>query len=151
MGILSDRAQDIIVSEADFCYILGYLASPGRVGFIEAQIPEDKIQLFKNEYPGQEYYPITQGETSGGNTMKQGIQFRIYFNNINNCPSVLLPYLGEGNTGYVKRINKGKFIEKIIEKYGFKFGHYQDAKTIRDNIIKYHPLNINDFDRGYKM
>lgn len=97
MGILGSRALDINVSEEDFCMILGYLAAPGRVGFIEAQIPEDRVWEFENCYPDQEYYPITQGKTSGGNTMKQGCQFRIYFNNIRNCPAVLLPYIGEGN------------------------------------------------------
>ena len=40
MGILGSRALDINVNEQEFCMILGYLATPGRVGFIEAQIPE---------------------------------------------------------------------------------------------------------------
>lgn len=151
MGILGFRALDINVSEEDFCMILGYLATPGRVGFIEAQIPEDRVWEFENCYPDQEYYPITQGETSGGNTMKQGCQFRIYFNNIRNCPAVLVPYIGEGNLAYCKRINKGRFIEKIVEHYGFRFGHHQDAIQIRSCVCVRHPEYIDSFDYGYNL
>ncbi len=151
MGILGSRALDIDVSEKDLCLILGYLATPGRVGFIEAQIPEEKVSLFNKAYPNQECYPITQGETSSGNVMKQGMQFRIYFNNIRNCPPILLPFIGEGNGTYVKRINKGKFIEKIIAKYGFCFGHSQDEKLIRKQVLQYHPQYIDRFDEGYNL
>lgn len=70
IGIMIKRIK--VRNVADFCMILGYLATPGRVGFIEAQIPENRVWEFENCYPDQEYYPITQGETSGGNTMKQG-------------------------------------------------------------------------------
>lgn len=151
MGILGPRALDINVSDRDFCYILGYLATPGRVGFIEAQIPEDRVWEFQRAYPGQEYYPITQGETSGGNIMKQGCQFRIYFDRINNCPKELVPFLGKGNTGYVMRINKGAFIEKIVENYGFCFGHVQNPVRIRSQIQTRHPMHLADFDAGYNI
>lgn len=92
MALLGSRALDIEVNTADFCLILGYLCSPGRIGLIEAQIPEEKAFMFEREFPDEEYYPITQGETTGGYSMKRSHQLRIYFNNINNCPSVLLPF-----------------------------------------------------------
>lgn len=149
MGILGNRALDIDVSEKEFCLILGYLATPGRVGFIEAQIPEDKVEEFTNNYSEKGYYPITQGETSGGNQMKQGCQFRIYFNNVNNCPCILKPYLGKGNGTYCKRINKGKFIEKIIENFGFRFGHNQDVDLIREKVSRIYPQYMEDFDKGF--
>ncbi len=151
MGIMGNRALDIDVSPEELCLILGYLATPGRIGFIEAQIPEDKESQFENSYPNQEYYPITQGRTSGGNTMKQGSQFRIYLNNIDNCPNVLLPYIGEGNSAYFKRINKGRFIEKIVENYGFRFGHVQDSSDIRENVQRRYPEFLNYFDQGYNL
>lgn len=151
MGILGSRALDIDVCDEDLCTILGYLLSPGRVGLIEAQIPEDRIGEFRREYPGQVYYPITQGYTSGGNTMKQGCQFRIYFNNISNCPPVLKGFLGQGTGNYVKRINKGKFIEKIIENYGFRFGEIQDVNMIRNNVINKFPKHIAAFEAGYNL
>ena len=74
-----------------------------------------------------------------------------YFNNTNNCPSVLLPFLGEGNTRYVKRINKGKFVEKIVRDYGFHFGEYQNVPAIRAIVSRLHPTNLADFDRGYNL
>lgn len=151
MGIMGNRALDIDVCPEQFCLILGYLASPGRIGFIEAQIPEDKESQFENYYPNQEYYPITQGRTSGGNAMKQGSQFRIYLNNIHNCPSALLPFIGEGNAAYCKRINKGRFIEKIVENYGFQFRHIQDVECIRHKVQERYPQYINYFDQGYNL
>ena len=84
MPLLGPRAHDIEVNTADFCLILGYLCSPGRIGIIEAQIPEEKAFIFEREFPNEEYYPITQGETTGGYSMKRSHQLRIYFNNINN-------------------------------------------------------------------
>lgn len=151
MGILGSRALNINVDDDDFCFILGYLATPGRVGLVEAQIPEDRVSVFERAYPGQDYYVITQGETSGGNTMKQGCQFRIYFDRIRNCPSVLSPYLGEGNSSYVKRINKGAFIEDIVEHFGFQFGTYQDVNRIRNCVMERFPMHITNFDAGFNI
>lgn len=151
MALLGPRALDIEVSTADFCLILGYLCSPGRIGLIEAQIPEEKASAFESEFPGKEYYPITKGITTGGDPMKRSHQLRIYFNNINNCPAVLLPFLGEGNSGYVKRINKGRFVEKIVRDYGFHFGKHQNVTAIRALVSRLHPANLADFDRGYNL
>ena len=67
--------------------------------------------------------------------MKQGCQLRIYFNNIDNCPDVLIPFLGVGTHSYIKRINKGKFVEKITKNYGFSFGEHQDASEIRNAVL----------------
>lgn len=151
MALLGPKSLDIDVSTADFCLILGYLCTPGRIGLIEAQIPEEKAFMFEREFPYEEYYPITQGETTGGHPMKRGHQLRIYFNNINNCPNVLLPFLGEGNTSYVRRINKGKFVERIVRDYGFHFGEYQNVTAIRAIVSHLHPVNLVDFDRGYNL
>lgn len=151
MSLLSNKALDINVNEADFCLILGYLAAPNRVGLIEAQIPEEKGFIFEREYPNSPYFPITQGSTTGGNLMKQGCQLRIYFNNIDNCPDVLIPFLGVGTHSYIKRINKGKFVEKITKNYGFSFGEHQDASEIRNAVLRIHPNFISYFDRGYKL
>ena len=71
MALLGPRALDIEVSTADFCLILGYLCSPGRIGLIEAQIPEEKASAFESEFPGKEYYPITKGITTGGDQQRQ--------------------------------------------------------------------------------
>ena len=151
MALLSSKALDIKVSKSDFCFILGYLASPGRIGLIEAQIPEEKTFLFEREFPNAPYFPITQGETTGGNVMKQGCQLRIYFNNFNNCPDVLKPFLGVGNGTYINRINKSKFVEKIVRDYGFSFGEYQDVSAIREAVLRHFPHLINEFEAGYEL
>lgn len=151
MSLLGPRASDIIVTTSEFCLILGYLSTPGRIGLIEAQIPEEKAFMFEREFPGEPYYPITQGETISGYTMKQGCQLRIYFNNINNCPAILFPHLKVGTGKYVKRINRGKFVEKIVKNYGFCFGEYQNVAEIRASVLRHHPANIADFDRGFNL
>ncbi len=151
MSLLSNRALDINVNESDFCLILGYLATPNRVGLIEAQIPEEKGFIFEREYPNAPYFPITQGSTTGGNLMKQGCQLRIYLNNIDNCPDVLIPFLGVGTGSYVKRINKGKFVERITKNYGFSFGDHQDANEIRNAVSRIHPNYISQFDIGFNL
>ena len=151
MSVLGRNAKDINVGVADLCLILGYLATPNRIGLIEAQIPEDKAFLFERDFPDAPYYPIKQGETSGGNLMKQGCQLRIYLNNIYNCPSILIPYLGVGVGKSVKRINKGRFVESIVKNYGFSFGENQSTSVIRNAVLARHPANIIDFDRGYNL
>ena len=50
--VLTGRAMDIFTSEQGLCYILGYLARPGRIKYIEAQVPYGKEQKFMNDYPG---------------------------------------------------------------------------------------------------
>lgn len=151
MSVLGRNAKDIDIGVADFCLILGYLATPNRIGLIEAQIPEDKVFLFERNFPDSPYYPIKQGETKSGNLMKQGCQLRVYFNNIDNCPPILLPYLGVGVGKSVKRINKGKFVERMVKIYGFAFGESQSATAIRAAVLTRHPAHIIDFDRGYRL
>jgi hypothetical protein len=151
MSILGRNALDINVGDADLCLILGYLASPGRVGYIEAQIPEDKVFLFEREFPNEPYYPIKQGETTGGYLMKQGCQLRIYFNNIDNCPAILRQYLGEGTGNYIKRINKGKFVERAVQYYGFSFGDRQSIAAIRAAVQEKYPEYMDDFEAGYNL
>ena len=46
--VLTNRAMDIITSEEELCFILGYLATPGRIKYIEAQVPYGKETMFQN-------------------------------------------------------------------------------------------------------
>ena len=46
---------------------------------------------------------------------------------------------------------KGTQAEKIIEKYGFCFGHSQDENLIRKQVLLYHPQYIDFFDEGYNL
>lgn len=151
MTLLSDKALDISVPDQVFCLILGYLASPGRIGLIEAQIPEEKAFIFEREFPNAPYFPITQGQTTGGNLMKQGCQLRIYLNNVENCPNELRPFLGVGTGSFVNRINKSKFIERIVRYYGFSFGEYQDVSAIRAAVMRSFPSFMDEFNTGYEL
>ena len=98
MTILSNRAEDIIFSnDHNFFEAIGYLASPGRVNFFEAEVPNDGREAdFKIQFPGQNYRPIAQGTTSGGNPMKYNVQYRIYLKSITNCPRTLRSNFGTG-------------------------------------------------------
>jgi hypothetical protein len=151
MSILAGNAKDIVLDAANLCLVLGYMASPNRVGYIEAQIPEDTVHVFLREFPNAPYYMIKQGETTGGNVMKQGCQLRIYFNNVDNCPPILAPYLGVGTGKFVKRINKGRFVESVVKNYGFAFGTAQSEVAIRAAVGLAFPRNINDFEAGYRL
>lgn len=154
MSILGDRAEDIIFSnDNDFFEAIGYLASPERVDFFEAEIPSDgRVIAFQKQFPGQSYRQITQGVTSGGNPMKYSVQYRIYLGSIKNCPQTLKSCLGVGRNN-VARINKSAFVEKLVEKYGFKFGYgvVQDSAHIRAIVSANHQLYLADFDRGYNL
>jgi len=41
--------------------------------------------------------------------------------------------------------------EKIVEHYGFQFGHHQDAMQIRRRVHVRHPEYIDSFDYGYNL
>ena len=47
-------------------------------------------------------------------------------------------------------ISRGKFVERIVGKYGFKFSvDYQDVSLIRANVQSIHPAYFSYFDKGY--
>jgi len=46
MSILVKNMKDIILNDADLHLVLGYMATPNYVGYIEAQIPEDRVHVF---------------------------------------------------------------------------------------------------------
>jgi len=154
MNILDGRAGDIIFSnDNDFFEAIGYLASPGRVDFFEAEVPSGgRTIAFQKQFPGQNCRQITQGITSGGNPMKYSVQYRIYLGSIKNCPQTLKSCLGVGRNN-VARINKSAFVEKLVEKYGFTFGYgiVQNSADIRAIVSTNHQSYLADFDRGYNL
>ena len=120
--VLTGRAMDIFTSEQGLCYILGYLARPGRIKYIEAQVPYGKEQKFMNAYPGADYdnMKITSD--------KQSFQFRIILNYNGQCPQELKEALTSGGGAFYKNcISRGKFIERR------------------------HPDYLMDFDEGYNI
>lgn len=147
--LVGDRAQTIpINSEEEMFEIIGYMATPGRVSSIEAEVPKDgRDKTFERLFPGQKYRPIELGNTPSGMPNKLSLQFRINFGNLRNCPRILMQNMGKGNSACVGRINKSKFVIQIVQYYGFEFGDYQDIEKIRNIAIKHGYLDA--FERGY--
>lgn len=144
--VLTNRALDIATSEAELCFILGYLATPNRIKYIEAQVPYGKETMFENAYPGQDYdeMKITSD--------KQSFQFRIILNYNGNCPSALAAALTSGGGAFYNNcISRGRFIEKIINEYGFEFFNAPNEAVIRNLVARRHPRYIQEFDDGYNV
>lgn len=144
--VLTNRALDINMSEKELCYCLGYLATRGRIKYIEAQVPYSKEDIFENAYPGQKYDKMRP------TTDKQSFQFRIILNYTGQCPeplkNVLTAGCGSPNNNCISR---GKFIEKIINEYGFEFFNTPDVENIRRFVEEKHPKYVNEFDKGYNV
>jgi hypothetical protein len=154
MSILGNRAEDIsFVSDADFFEAIGYLAKPGVIAYLEAEIPSNKVAVFTHEFPDQSFRVITRTLTRTGNPIKYGVQYRIYFRQAPNSLPILVDNCGRGPASYPWRINKSRFVEKIVENYGFKFGHgvVQNPTIIRGIVNNQYNQHIADFDRGYNL
>ena len=144
--VLTGRAMDIVTSEKELCYILGYLARPGRIKYIEAQVPYGKENEFMNAYPGADFdkMKITSD--------KQSFQFRIILNYNGDCPQGLADALTSGGGPFYKNcISRGRFVERIINEYGFEFFNVPNAISIRDIVYRKHPDFLEDFDAGYDV
>lgn len=149
--LLGPRSQTIYFkSDAELFEAIGYMARPGRVSSIEAEVPRDgSVDMFEAHFPGQKYRPIELGDTPSGMPNKFGSQFRINFASVYNCPQTLKENMGAGNGGCVGRINKSRFVMDMVTNYGFKFGDYQDESAIRK--IAESKGHLSDFERGYSL
>ena len=133
--LLGRRAQDIVfTNKEDFFEALGYLANPGRIVFYQAEIPSDKVDTFEKHFPGHEYSIIAESYGKGGLITKQGCQFRINLSNLNNCPPLLEKHININEKSYAGRINRSKFALRLVQYYGFRFGHNQDLGLIKSKI-----------------
>lgn len=150
-SLLGPRSQTIPVKNEQQMYeLVGYMARPGRISSIEAEVPMDgRDDLFEKLFPGQTYRPITLGDTPSGMPNKLSPQFRINFANLRNCPQILRDNMGAGNASCVGRINKSKFVLTLVERYGFRFGDTQNIGDIRQLAIDrgYQA----EFERGYAL
>ena len=117
-----------------------------RTRYIEAQVPYGKEQKFMNAYPGADYdnMKITSD--------KQSFQFRIILNYNGQCPQELEEALTSGGGAFYKNcISRGKFIERIINEYGFEFFNAPNPSVIRNIVQRRHPDYLIDFDEGYNI
>ena len=146
MSILTSRATDISLSDAQLCEAMGYLATPGRMR-IEAQVPYGKEKIFEKEYPEQGYYHMKCSSD------KQSFQLRIMMNSTSNCPDFLRKEItAGGGTNSPGCISRGLFVEKIVGEYGFRFtDEQQPIGIIRNNVQRHFPQLIDYFDKGFNI
>ena len=139
----TDRADDICFKTVnDLCYSIGYILR--HVRRIDAEIPEERISENLGVIPN---YPIATNYTSGGNVMKQSIQYRIYFNSIKNMPFELKGRLQNDDK---MRLTGSKFIEACFY-IGFVPGSNQNINLIFKVMNKiFDDEEIKFFEYGYK-
>ena len=149
-SFIGDRSGYIDFNSDDELFeVVGYLAKPGRLAGIWAEIPNDDREVdFKRLFPGQPYMPITMTTTSGGLPSKFSPQFRINLGDMTNCPAILRPAIGKGlGTSIVGRINKSKFVVQLVHFFGFRFGDTQNIAAIKNKVAEYGYTKA--FNRGY--
>lgn len=121
-SLLTNHADDIYFDNPEeLCESLGFILN--HIQRFDFEIPED--------YNPSIGYPIVNGTTSGGNPMKYGYQFRIYFNTIRNMPPKLRSRLQNDDQ---KRITGSFFVEACYY-LGFRPGSYQNKSQIQNNIL----------------
>ena len=149
-SFIGDRSGFIDFNSDDELFeVVGYLAKPGRLAGIWAEIPNDYREAdFKRLFPGQPYLPITMTTTSGGLPSKFSPQFRINLGDMRNCPAILKPVIGKGlGKTIVGRINKSKFVVQLVHYFGFQFGDTQNVSAIKNIVAGYGYTKA--FNRGY--
>lgn len=149
-SFIGDRSGFIdFNSDEELFEVVGYLAKPGRLAGIWAEIPSDDREIdFKRLFPGQTYMPITMNITPSGRPSKFSPQFRINLGNMTNCPAILKPAIGKGlGKAIVGRINKSKFVVQLVHYFGFQFGDTQNVSTIKKIVAEYGYTKA--FNRGY--
>lgn len=149
-SFIGDRSGFINFNSDDELFeVIGYLAKPGRLAGIWAEIPNDNREVdFKRLFPGQPYMPITMTTTPNGQPSKFSPQFRINLGNMKNCPPILIPAIGKGlGSSIVGRINKSKFVVQLVHFFGFQFGDMQNVSAIKNKVAEYG--FIEAFNRGY--
>lgn len=106
---------------------IGYLSIPGVIKAIEPTVPVGKKDSFRKKYKGKcsSEYPYEAN--------KYGNQFRIYLNDVDNCPSGINKLL---DNQYGNRINDTSFIKELVEQFGFSFKRgKQNYGKIRNSIF----------------
>lgn len=133
-------------SDEDKFEAIGYLAKPGVIDMIEATVPADRLEKFKEEYRDKysiEFPYVTKAKS------KFGYQFRIYLNDTEGCPDFLLKQLDEK---YRNRINDTSFIAELVKEYGFRFTKEpQNESRIRHLVRAKGDDYIRSFEKGLSV
>ena len=113
MGKISNLPDDIRRE------LIGYLAQPGIIASITAEVPAKKCADFEAKY-GVKPYPVNS-------EYKYGDQYRIYLNDPDDAPDALKAALDQK----YGRLNDTVFIRELVDEYGFAFFRpQQDVRSI---------------------
>lgn len=137
---LTNRAEDIFFDDSnELCESLGFIVN--HIVRFDFEIPDN--------YNPPIGYPITNGTTSGGNPMKFGRQYRIYFDTIKNMPPKLLARLQNDNQNRIT----GSFFVEACYYLGFRVGSHQNLTSIINNVNTIFNSNSerNAFANGQKL
>ena len=145
--IFGRRAEDIeFETSEEICIALGYILK--HVQRIDAEIPRGQNAVLGKIYTNK--YIIRPGYTSGGNPMKEGPQYRIYFDTLRNMPQKLRNRLQNDDK---MRITGSLFVEACLY-IGFQPGSVaQDENMIRHVVttIFNTKSEIAAFNYGYSL
>ncbi|MBO5953194.1 MAG: DUF3883 domain-containing protein [Oscillospiraceae bacterium] len=132
MGKISSLPDDVRQE------IIGYLAQPGIIASITAEVPAKKCADFEEKY-GVTPYPINSAH-------KFGDQYRIYLSDPDDCPEVLKAALDQK----YGRLNDTVFIRELVDEYGFAFFQpKQDTRSIHSKAKAKGDSGYESFLRGF--
>lgn len=105
---------------------IGFLARPGVIESISAQVQHKYIERFKERFAGRytSEYPYDVGDN------KFGYQYRIDISHAEGCPDELLTHI---SGKYKLRLENNDFIRDLVDNYGFIFtnGAQDSAKIFK--------------------
>jgi hypothetical protein len=118
--------------------IIGYLAQPGIIANITAEVPAKKCAEFEEKY-GVTPYPVNSEH-------KYGDQYRIYLSDPDDCPNVLKAALDQK----YGRLNDTVFIRELVDEYGFAFFQpKQDIRSIHSKAKAKGGIGYESFLKGF--
>jgi hypothetical protein len=151
-GFISSRCHSLdFQSNESLFETIGYLAKPGVVVGIWAEIPHSALTEFTGNFPKETVMPITQGTTPQGMSNKFGVQCRLNLGYVDNCPLVLKSHLAKGlGKKIVNRLNNTRFVLDLVKFFGFHFGNEkQQFANIKEIASEYGYLD--EFMNGYNL
>lgn len=147
---VSNRVKSLpFASNEELFEAIGYLAKPGVIHGIWAEIPASVASAFKQYFSDENIMPITEGTTGKGMSNKFGIQCRLNLANVDNCPNIIRNKLAKGlGKQIVNRLNCTLFVLQLIKFFGFHFGNEkQNISAIRKIATDFGYLN--EFNKGF--
>ena len=119
--------------------LIGYLAQPGIIANITAEVPAKKCAEFETKY-GVKPYPVNSEH-------KYGDQYRVYLADPEGCPDVLRDALDQK----YGRLNDTVFIRELVDEYGFRFFRpTQDVQAIQEKAKAKGGTGYGEFLRGFQ-